>query len=454
MKIRSVNPFTEEVIDEFELMQQDAVDREVGKARYAFRSWSSMPVAARAACIRKMGEHLRAEKRTYAAIMTREMGKPLREAVAEVEKCAWVCDYYAEHGEALLKPEVIATDAKKSYVLFQPLGIVLGIMPWNFPFWQAFRFAIPALTAGNVILLKHASNVPLCALAIDEAFRTAGFPAHVFKTLLIDAQAAMDLIGEDKIDAVSLTGSNRAGEQVGALAGKRIKKLVLELGGSDPCIVLDDADPERAGRMAANARMINAGQSCIAAKRFIVMRKAAADFRKFFLSRLGELKVGDPMDEATEVGPLARRDILDALQDQLQDARDKGAEIVQAAHAFDRGLFFMPAAVFNPTREMKVLSEEVFGPIAPVLVVETEEEAIAAANDTKFGLGAAVWGRDLARAERVAAQIEAGCVTINDLVKSDPRLPFGGVKKSGVGRELSHYGLREFVNIKSVVVKE
>jgi succinate-semialdehyde dehydrogenase / glutarate-semialdehyde dehydrogenase len=454
MKIRSVNPFTEELIDEFELMTRDAIDSEVGKSRFAYREWSAMPVTSRTACIRKLGAHLRAEKRTYAAIMTREMGKAIREAVAEVEKCAWLCDYYADNGEALLRPEEVATEAKKSYLLFQPLGIVLAIMPWNFPFWQAFRFGIPALTAGNVVLLKHASNVPLCALAIQEAFLKAGFPENVFTTLLIDARSALNLIEEDKVDAVSLTGSNSAGEEVGSLAGKRIKKLVLELGGSDPFIVLDDADIEKAGRMAANARMINAGQSCIAAKRFIVMKDAAGEFRKVFLARLGELKVGDPMDESTDVGPMAKQDILDSLREQLRDAREKGAEIVQAKQAFDKGLFFAPAAVFNPTREMKVLTEEVFGPIAPVIVVGSEDEAIKAANDTKFGLGAAIWGRDLVRAERIASKIEAGCLAINDTVKSDPRMPFGGIKKSGVGRELSHYGLKEFVNIKSVVVKE
>jgi len=452
MKIRSINPYTEELTDEFELMTPEAVDSEVNKARLAFRTWSSMPVISRAAHIGRMGGHLRAEKRTYAELMTKEMGKTIREAGMEIEKCAWLCDYYADHGEALLQPEEVATESKKSYVLFQPLGIVLGIMPWNFPFWQAFRFGIPALMAGNVVLLKHASNVPVCALAIEEAFLKAGFPGNIFRTLLIDAQGALNLIDADKVDAVSLTGSNSAGEQVGALAGRRIRKLVLELGGSDPFIVLDDADIEKAGRMAVTARMINAGQSCVAAKRFIVMKDVAEEFRRVFLSRLAELKVGDPMDESTDIGPVAKQDILDSLQEQLRDARGKGAEIIQPGQIPDKGLFFPPAAVFNPTREMKVLNEEVFGPIAPVIVVNSEEEALKVANDTKFGLGASVWSRDLARAERVAANIGAGMVAINDIVKSDPRLPFGGIKKSGVGRELSHYGLREFVNIKSVEI--
>jgi succinate-semialdehyde dehydrogenase/glutarate-semialdehyde dehydrogenase len=338
--------------------------------------------------------------------------------------------------------------------MFQPLGVVLAIMPWNFPFWQAFRFGIPAIAAGNVVVLKHASNVPLTALAIEESFRKAGFPDNVFKTLLIDSSTALSLIDEDRVDAVSLTGSNKAGEEVGEHAGRKIKRLVLELGGSDAFIVLDDADIEKAARTAANARMINAGQSCIAAKRFIVMDGVAEEFKKHFNARLRELKVGDPMDEATDIGPVARKDILDALKEQLKDARSKGAEVVQTDQTFKKGYFFAPSVVYNPKPNMKVLTEEVFGPIAPVIVVKDENEAIRIANDTEYGLGAAVWSRNTDRAERVAARIEAGSIAINDMVKSDPRLPFGGVKKSGIGRELSHYGLKEFVNIKTVVVRE
>jgi succinate-semialdehyde dehydrogenase/glutarate-semialdehyde dehydrogenase len=454
MKIQSVNPFTEEVMKEFELMTPSEVDREIGKSRQAFSTWRDLPVSARAAYFRKLGEHLRGEKRGYAETMTREMGKPIREAVSEIEKCAWLCDYYSETGGKFLEPEEIGTEAKKSYVLFQPLGIVLAIMPWNFPFWQAFRFGIPATAAGNVVVLKHASNVPMCALAIEEAFREAGFPENVFKTLLIDARDALKLIDDDKVDAVSLTGSNKAGEQVAALAGKRIKKVVLELGGSDPFIVLDDADIEKAGRMAANARMMNAGQSCIAAKRFIIMEKVEEQFKKIFLTRLKELKMGDPMDEATDIGPVAKREILDSLNEQLLDAKTKGAEVLQEEHSFKRGLFFPPCVVYNLKGDAKVLTEEVFGPIAPIITVKDENEAVMAANDTKYGLGASIWSRDLQRAEQLARRIEAGCIAINDMVKSDPRLPFGGVKKSGVGRELSHFGLKEFVNIKTVVVKE
>lgn len=454
MTIQSINPYTEKVIHEFLVMSPAEVSSWVAKSRAAFGAWKDMPVPERAKNFKRLAEVLRAEKRNYAGLITGEMGKPIKEALAEIEKCAWLSDYYAENAAKFLEPEPIKTENAKSYVAFEPLGVVLAIMPWNFPFWQAFRSGVPAIIAGNVVLLKHASNVSMTALAIEDAFRAAGFPESVFKTLLIDPKAAMKLIEEDKVDAVSLTGSNRAGEQIGALAGKKIKKVVLELGGSDPFIVLDDADIEKAGKTAANARMINAGQSCIAAKRFIVMDRLAEEFKKVFVSRLKELKLGDPLDESTDVGPVARRDILNNLNAQLKDAKAKGAEVVQLEPSSKKGLFFAPAVVYNPKPDMKVLTEEVFGPIAPVIIVKNEEEAIKAANATEYGLGASIWSRNIERAEKLAAKIEAGFVVINDMVKSDPRLPFGGVKKSGVGRELSHYGLKEFVNVKTVVVKE
>ncbi len=453
-RVQSINPYTEEVMREFPIMTPKEADAELARSRQAFSEWRTVPLAERARMIRKLGEVLRQEKRAYGELITKEMGKPIKEAVAEVEKCAWLTDYYAENAERFLADEEIKTEAKKSYVTFEPLGVVLAIMPWNFPFWQAFRFGVPAVTAGNVVVLKHASNVPMTALAIEESFRKAGFPEYVFRTLLIDAPTALKLIDDDKVDAVSLTGSNRAGEEVGAHAGRRIKKLVLELGGSDPFIVLDDADVEKAGRMAAKARTINTGQSCIAAKRFIVMQSVAEEFKKHFLAQLRELRIGDPMRESTDIGPVARRDILTTLQDQLRDARSKGAEVLQLDRPLGKGYFFPPCAIFDPKPNMKVLSDEVFGPIAPIVVVKDEDEAVRAANDTEYGLGASIWSRSSERAERLARRIEAGAVAINDMVKSDPRLPFGGVKKSGIGRELSHYGLKEFVNIKSVVVRE
>jgi len=453
-KIQSINPYTGEIMREFELLTERKIREEIALSRKAFSAWRAVPLSERSSCVRKLAGHLRAEKQTYAEYITKEMGKPIRESLGEIEKCAWLCDYYTENAAKFLETEHIRTEAVKSYITFEPLGVVLAIMPWNFPFWQAFRFGIPAICAGNVVVLKHASNVPMSALAIEDSFKKAGFPDHVFKTLLINAEDALNLIRGDKVDAVSLTGSNKAGEEVGSCAGGKIKKIVLELGGSDPFIVLDDADIEKAGRTAVNARMINAGQSCIAAKRFIVHEKIAAEFSKHFLARLRELKMGDPMDESTDIGPLAKTDILNSLKKQLRDAKAKGAEVVQAGHSLKKGLSFEPCAVYNATKKMKILTEEVFGPIAPIIIVKNEDEAVSVANDTEFGLGASVWSRDHARAEKLAARLEAGAIAINDMVKSDPRLPFGGVKKSGFGRELSHYGLKEFVNIKTVVVRE
>ncbi|HMK57195.1 MAG TPA: NAD-dependent succinate-semialdehyde dehydrogenase [Dissulfurispiraceae bacterium] len=451
-KIRSVNPFTGEILGEFSLLSKRRADAEVLLSRRTFSSWGTLPAGERLDCVKRLAGQLRADKQKYAELMTVEMGKPIRESLAEVDKCAWLCDYYAENAAAYLRTEAVRTEASRSYVRFEPLGIVLAIMPWNFPFWQAFRFGIPAICAGNVILLKHASNVPMCALAIGKAFEKAGFPEHVFKTLLIDAKRAIRLIDEDRVDAVSLTGSNRAGAEVGAHAGAAIKKIVLELGGSDAFIVLDDADVEKAGRMAVSARMINSGQSCIAAKRFIVHENIAGTFRDIFTARLRELKIGDPMDVSTEVGPVARQDILLSLNEQLHDAEEKGGEIIRHRHVPEKGLFFAPSVVFQATKDMKVMNEEVFGPLAAVTVVKSDAEAISIANDSQFGLGASVWSGNIERAEGLAEKLQCGTVAINDMVKSDPRLPFGGVKKSGVGRELSHYGIREFVNIKSVVV--
>jgi succinate-semialdehyde dehydrogenase / glutarate-semialdehyde dehydrogenase len=453
-RILSINPYTEEIMKKYALMSTVELNGQVGESRAAFLKWRVVPVADRAALMAKLAAILRAEKRNYAELITKEMGKPIKESLAEVEKCAVLADYYAANTEQFLKPEEIRTEAKKSYVMYQPLGIVLAVMPWNFPFWQVIRFAVPALVAGNVALLKHASNVPMTAIAIEEAFARAGFPDNVFKTVLIDSQQALGLIDDDMVDAVSLTGSNKAGEDIGAHAGRMIKKVVLELGGSDPYIVLDDADVEKAGRTAANARMINTGQSCIAAKRFIVMESAAEEFTKHFLARLREMKLGDPMDETTDIGTVARKDILDGLKEQLRDAKVKGATVLTSGQTFTKGLFFTPSIVLDAKPGMKVLSEEVFGPIAPIIIVKSDDEAIAVANDTQFGLGAAVWSRNIERAERLAGRIEAGTVTINDMVKSDPRLPFGGVKKSGVGREMSHHGLKEFVNVKTIVVRE
>jgi succinate-semialdehyde dehydrogenase/glutarate-semialdehyde dehydrogenase len=452
--IQSINPYTEEVMNEFSVMSKAELASIVAKARSAYTRWREVPVAQRTALLTRLAAVLRQEKRNYATLITQEMGKPIKDAMAEVEKCAVCAEYYAANAGRMLEPEIVVTEARKSYVAFEPLGIILAIEPWNFPFWQVFRVALPGTVAGNVVLLKHASNVPMTALAIEDSFRKAGFPESVFTTLLITPGDAMQLIDDDLVDSVSLTGSNRAGEEVGSRAGRQVKNVVLELGGSDPFIVLDDADAAKAGRTAANARMVNSGQSCIASKRFIVMEPVAEEFKKHFIARLREMKIGDPMDETTDIGPVARKDILDGLMLQLKDARKKGGTVIELPRPASKGYFMPPCVVLKPTPDMQVLADEVFGPIAPIVVVKTEDEAVRIANDTEYGLGASIWSRDHGRAERVAARIQAGTIAINDFVKSDPRLPFGGVKKSGVGRELSHYGLKELVNIKTVVVRE
>lgn len=454
MKMVSINPFTEQVNAEFEVLSWEQCGEAVERAREAFSHWRSLSVPERAGVFSKVATGLRSDKRRYGEIITREMGKPIKQAVGEVEKCAWLCDYYAENSHRLLQEEVIQTEATRSIVSFEPLGVVLGIMPWNFPFWQVFRFAVPVMAAGNVCLLKHASSVPLTALEIDRLFRDSGLPGGVFQTLLIDAGTAVRLVEEDKVEGVSLTGSVSAGSQVGAVAGRCIKKLVLELGGSDPFIVLDDADLDKAAEIGVLARVFNGGQSCIAAKRMIVLESVAHEFLTRFVEHMGKLKIGDPMKEDTDMGPLARREFVEDLRVQLEDARALGAEIIQGPEPPEgQGYFFRPAVVTQVTADMKVLKEEVFGPVVPILTATDEEEAISLANSTELGLGASLWSGDIHRAERLAKRIQAGFVAVNDMVKSDPRLPFGGIKKSGIGRELSYFGLKEFVNVKTIVVK-
>jgi succinate-semialdehyde dehydrogenase/glutarate-semialdehyde dehydrogenase len=382
------------------------------------------------------------------------MGKPIAQALAEIEKCAWMIDHFAENSERLLKDEIVATEAQKSYITFEPLGLILGIMPWNFPFWQVFRFAIPALMSGNVCLLKHASNVPATALAIEGIFKECGVPDHAFKTLLAEPRVAAQLVEREIVDGVSLTGSVEAGSQIASLAGKHLKKFVLELGGSDPFIVLEDADIPRTARLAVQARLINSGQSCIAAKRFIVKAAVAGSFLWAVETEMQAVKMGDPLDPATTVGPLAKREFVEVLSGQLEDARRKGARVTEgAALPPGKGYFFRPAVVSRLTPDMRLLTEEVFGPIMPVLIAGTDEDLIETANASAYGLGASIWTRNPGRAEELARKLEAGFVAVNDMVKSDPRLPFGGIKKSGIGRELSQYGLKEFVNIKSVVIQ-
>ncbi len=452
MKLRSINPFTGKVTAEFDSLPDEACGEAALRAKEAFGKWAKLAVSDRVKPIAELASILRRNKKEYAGIIAVEMGKPIRDGVSEVEKCARLCDYYHLNAEAFLSGEVVETETDNNYIVFDPLGVILGIMPWNFPFWQVVRWAVPALAAGNVCLLKHASNVPLTALRLEKIFREAGFPEYVFQTLLIGPVGAERLIEKDLVDGISLTGSVDAGSKVGSIAGKHLKKVVLELGGSDPFIVFEDADLDKAARAAVRSRMANTGQSCIAAKRLIVMESVADAFTEKFIDALNGLKIGDPMDESTDLGPVAKKESLEELERQLRDAEKKGARVYRGPKPPDQGFFFRPAVLTDLSEDMAVLKEEVFGPMASVIRGRSEEEMLRIANATEFGLGAAIWTKDIAKAKRLAREIAAGFVAINRVVKSDQRLPFGGVKKSGFGRELSHYGLKEFVNIKTIAI--
>ena len=451
MSIQSVNPATGEILETLEPTTPAQIDTILARAHAAFTEWRGEPFARRSALMRAAARELRARKDEYALTMTREMGKPIVQSEAEVEKCAVTCDYYAEHAEAFLAEQARETDASRSYVRFDPLGVVLAVMPWNFPFWQVFRFAAPGLMAGNAGVLKHASNVPRCALAIEEVFRRAGFPEGLFRAVLVDSGAVKGLIVDPRIVAVTLTGSERAGRAVAEQAGHEIKKTVLELGGSDPFIVLADADLDVAAHAAAEGRLINSGQSCIAAKRFIVVEPVADRFLERFKNELAARRMGDPTARETQVGPQARVDLRDELHHQVEESVKRGARrLLGGEIPPGKGAFYPPTLLAAVDRGMPAFDEETFGPVAAVIRAKDEADAVRLANDSYFGLGAAIWTRDRARAERLAAQVEAGAVFVNGVVKSDPRLPFGGIKRSGYGRELSEYGIREFVNVKSV----
>jgi len=454
MSMQSIDPTTGEAVEAFEEASSAEVDRILAGAAAAFGRWRRVSFAERAARMREAARLLRAKRSDYAAVMAREMGKPVTQGEAEVEKCAVGCDYYAEHAARFLAEEPRDTDAARSYVRFDPLGPVLAVMPWNFPFWQVFRFAAPALMAGNAAILKHASNVPRCALEIEQLFRASGFPEGLFATALVGARAVPALIADRRIRAVTLTGSERAGSEVAEVAGRELKKTVLELGGSDPFIVLDDADVGAAAKTAADARLVNGGQSCIAAKRFIVVDPIADRFLDRFVAEMQARKVGPPMDRDTAVGPLARHDLRDALHRQVEASVHTGARLVLGGRIpSGPGAYYPPTVLADVGPGMPAFDEETFGPVAAVIRVRDETEAIRVANGTSFGLGASLWTTDRARAERLAGEIEAGVVFVNDLVRSDPRLPFGGVKRSGYGRELSEFGIREFVNVKTVWIR-
>ena len=451
MTMQSINPATGEVLETFTETSAAEVDRILATAHAEFLAWRDVPFATRGQLMRKAGAALRGHKTEYGRTMALEMGKPIAQGEAEVDKCALTCDYYAEHAEAFLAPQPRQTDAANSYVRFDPLGPVLAVMPWNFPFWQVFRFAAPALMAGNAAILKHASNVSRSALQIEAVFREAGFPRGLFATALVGSAAVAGLIADPRIVAVTLTGSEHAGRQVAERAGRELKKTVLELGGSDPFIVLADADVAAAARTAADARLVNSGQSCIAAKRFIVVEPVADAFIARFADELRARRLGDPLARDTQVGPQARVDLRDDLHRQVAESIKRGARLVLGGEVpAGRGAFYPPTLLSAVDKGMPAFDEETFGPVAAVIRAKDEADAIRLANDSEFGLGAALWTQDRARAEQLAARIEAGAVFVNGLVKSDPRLPFGGIKRSGYGRELSEYGIREFVNIKSV----
>ncbi|HEX9401390.1 MAG TPA: NAD-dependent succinate-semialdehyde dehydrogenase [Anaeromyxobacter sp.] len=454
MAIETLNPATGELVKTFPEMEAAELDRILGAATVAQRAWARASFAARAAPMRTVAKLLRERAPEYAKLMALEMGKPLKDGAAEVTKCAWVCEYYAETAEGHLAPREEPSDAGRSYVRFDPLGVVLAVMPWNFPYWQVFRFIAPHLMAGNGGLLKHASNVPQCALSIEQVMHEAGFPRDLFRTLLVGARGVRKLILDDRIAAVTITGSEPAGRQVAAAAGEALKPSVMELGGSDPFIVLADADLDAAAKTAAVARTMNAGQSCICAKRFIVEAKVHDAFLERLATAMKTVRVGDPTDPATEIGPQARRELRDELHGQVKQAIAEGARPVLGCEIPPGPGAFYPASVLADVRPGNVAArEELFGPVAVVIRARDADEAVAIANDSRFGLGASLWTRSAAEIERLVPRIEAGAVFVNGMVKSDPRLPFGGVKCSGYGRELGLEGIRAFVNVKTVWIK-
>ncbi len=453
--MQSINPFTGQIIGEYREYSSAEVEQIILKVDRAFHSWKQRSFRQRAVCMKNLQAKLIERKEELAGIIVSEMGKVKREAIGEIEKCALVCAFYAENAESFLKNEPIKTEATESYISWQPIGTVLAVMPWNFPFWQVFRFLAPALMAGNTGVLKHASNVPGCALAIEQLVREAGFPENVFRTLLINSSQVKTVIENPLIKAVTLTGSTPAGRSVASAAGFALKKSVLELGGSDPYLILDDANIATAARLCVTSRLLNAGQSCIGAKRFIAVNKVYDQFKAEFVRLMSEAKFGDPLDGQTHIGPLARTDLRDELHQQVLKSVELGARILLGGFIPEgEAPFYPPTVLENVVQGMPAYHEELFGPVAVLFRVKSEEEAIRIANDTVFGLGAGVFTSDIERGKRLAEKgLEAGCVFVNDFVKSDPRLPFGGIKESGFGRELSAIGIREFMNVKTVVVK-
>lgn len=453
--IQSVNPSNNELIKSYHEISDADLQNILEKMQSVFNEWKEKSFEFRAELMRNAGEILRKKREEYSVLMTLEMGKPIVQSRAEIDKCAWVCDYYADNAEKFLADEFVQTDATKSFVTFQPLGVVLAVMPWNFPFWQVFRFAAPTLMAGNVGILKHASNVSGCSLAIEEVFKEAGFPDYVFKSVILSSPRVKDLISNPIIQAVSLTGSVPAGKSVASIAGLNIKKTVLELGGSDPYVVLEDADLNEAVQTCVNSRLINGGQSCIAAKRFIVVKEVYEKFTQMYVDYMKQKKMGDPFDESNDLGPQASVKLRDELHDQVKRSINSGAKLLLGGNIPEmKGAYYPPTVLADVKPGMPAFDEELFGPVAAIVKAENENDAIRLANQTVFGLGASVFTRDVRRGEKIAKEkLNAGSCFVNQLVRSDPRLPFGGIKESGYGRELSVFGIREFVNIKTVVVK-
>ena len=454
MSFVSINPATGRILKSYETLTLSQIDTTLNKVHHAGLEWKNTLFPQRSRYMNNIAGILKDRADELSRLMAQEMGKPVGEGRAEILKCSWVCDYYAKNAEQFLKDEMIGTDARSSYVRFDPLGTILAIMPWNFPFWQVFRCAAPALMAGNTVVLKHALNVPECALEIEKMFLQAGFPDACFKSMFVENKIVDYIIQNPVIKAVTLTGSTRAGKSVAAKAGSLLKKTVMELGGSDPYIILDDADIESAVEICVKSRMLNSGQSCIAAKRFIVDDAIRNDFKELFVERMKKIKMGDPFDPDVNIGPLARFDLRDVLESQVKKSIEKGAKcLLGGVVPKSAGAYYPPTILSDVEKGMPAFDQELFGPVAALISAADETEAVIKANDSAYGLGAAVFTKDIERAELLAKQLESGCCFINDFVKSDPRLPFGGVKESGYGRELSHYGIKEFVNIKTVYIK-
>lgn len=448
-KLRTVNPTSEAILNEYDIMTKEQIDAKVKTARTAFSEWRN-DIDKRVDFLYSFANELRKNLENLATTATREMGKAIKESRSEVEKCAWAIEYFADNGKIFASDEVVNTDARKSIITFEPLGVIGSIMPWNFPYWQALRFAAPSLMAGNTIVLKPASATMQCGIEIERTFNKSGLANGVFQTLIGDSSIAETLIDSD-INAVTFTGSVQVGGKVAQRATSQLKKTVLELGGSDPFIVCEDADLEKASSGAVKGRFINSGQSCIASKRFIVVRKIANEFIEMFVQKTQKLKVGDPMSNETDIGPLVNINSLNNMESLVAQSVEEGAELLTGGERTDsKGFFYPPTVLKNVSPSMRIASEEVFGPIAPVIIAEDEKEAMKVANDSKYGLGASIWTQDLDKAERMSRAVESGIVTVNNVVISDPRVPFGGIKNSGFGRELSKYGMLEFVNIKSV----